>query len=256
MLSDSGNTYDHETLHNWVVVQRKKTDPCTTERIRNGDVVVNKGLAREIRNWCEGEVKKIASDRARQSNEIRQQQRQAHKLAYGGWAERDRVHVFVDNSNIFAGLGELRRVVDIPRLAAHFEDNRRVMERVVVGSSGRQAHWEKWKAAGYTVSRDERRGREVFVDEALIAQLLGSASKTFPSPGRILVLATGDGNSNSGRVTFPDAIERALRNEWFVCVYTWKAKCNPVYKTLARTEEAFRLKYLDDAHDLWDVEVD
>jgi hypothetical protein len=29
-----------------------------------------------------------------------------------------------------------------------------------------------------------------------------------------------------------------------------------VYKTLARAEEAFRLKYLDDAHDLWNVEVD
>jgi hypothetical protein len=219
-------------------------------------MVVNTGLARDIQNWCEEEVKTIASDRDRQKTEIRQQELQTQQPAYGGWEERDRVHVFVDNSNIFAGLSELRRVVDIPKLAAHLEDGRRVVERVVVGSSATQGHWEKWKDAGYTVSRDKRRGKEVFVDEALIAQLLNSACNQFPSPGRILVLATGDGNSNSGRASFPDVVEKALRHKWFVCVYTWKAKCNPNYKIMAQSQEGFRLKYLDDAPGLWDVEVE
>jgi hypothetical protein len=255
MLPETGNSYEHKLLHEWVVVQRRRTDPCTTERIRNGEIIEVKGLARKIRDWCETEVKKIATDRLRQEKEI-QQQCQAQQPGYGDWKQRDRVHVFVDNSNIFTGLDELKGVLDISRLAAHLEGGRRVEERVVVGSSGKQEHWKKWKDAGYTVSRDERRGKEVFVDDALIAQLLGSAGKRFPSPGRVLVLATGDGNSNSGRVNFPDAVERALVNKWYVCVYTWKAKCNPVYKTMAHNQPGFCLKFIDDAPDLWDVEAD
>ena len=247
MLRETGTTFEHRMIHDWVVTQRRRTDPATQERIRNGEIVPNTGLQRAIKNWCEAERKTIVNDRRRQDHEI-QQQRQPRQARYGSWEQRDRVHVFVDNSNIFAGLDD--RVLDIPRLAAHLKGGCSAEERVVVGSSGEQRHWETWKEVGFSVSRDERRGKEVFVDEALIAQMQRTAARTFPPPGRILVLATGDGNTNHGRATFPEAVAIALAHEWFVCVYTWKAKCNPVYKTLLN-QPGFRLKFLDDAPSLW-----
>jgi hypothetical protein len=245
MLCESGITYEHCELHEWVVTKRQKTDPTTTEKIRNGEMRPNKHLARTIRKWCEDEVKAIASDRRRQGREIKEQRQAQQPRAYGDWDERDRVHIFVDDSNIFRGL-EDGCVPDIPKLVAHLEGGQCVEERVVVGSSGKHNHWEKWKEARYMVSRDPRQGKEVFVDDALVAQLLGSAAKMFPPPGRILVLVTGDGNDNHGRVSFPEAVYAALRHQWYVRVYTWKAKCNPKYKVLAHSQPGFSLKYLDD----------
>jgi hypothetical protein len=168
------------------------------------------------------------------------------------------VHVFVDDSNVFVGASKKKWRLDIQGLATHLEGGRTAEERIVVGSKGSIQKWGEWEQANYQVARDPRGGKEVFVDDALSSQLRDTASRTFPAPGRVLVLATGDGNSNHGRTNFPDAVERALLNQWFVIVYAWKAGCHTTYKVMhAKQQPGFRLIYLDDAPaSIRELEVD
>jgi chromosome segregation ATPase len=50
------------------------------------------------------------------------------------------------------------------------------------------------------------------------------------NPPHTLVLLTGDGNSNNDRVSFPEVILTAVRNDWNVEVWAWKAATSQVYK--------------------------
>ena len=101
-------------------------------------------------------------------------------------------------------------------------------------------------ALQYTVAADARRGREHFVDDALHAQLMRTASRSFEPP-RALALLTGDGNANSGRTTFPDCVERALQNGWHVELVSWRSSMHAVYTRFEREyADYFRIRFLDD----------
>ncbi|KAK3235006.1 hypothetical protein CYMTET_54769 [Cymbomonas tetramitiformis] len=127
------------------------------------------------------------------------------------------------------------------------EAGRRVQERVVVGSAGAHKTWQTWQAAGYQISVEPNEGKEVFVDDALLAQLSRTASRTF-EPRRTLMLLTGDGNANGGRATFPESVEIALRNRWRVEVHAWRNSVNNVYCAFASEYPGhFTLQFLDDA---------
>jgi hypothetical protein len=173
---------------------------------------------------------------------------------FGSWDERTSVHIFVDNSNVTVNAE--RRVVNVARLAKHLEGGREPMERFVCGSRGHQ--WEdRWRDVGYTPHFDPRDGPEHFVDDALIAQAQRTADKEFPRPGRIMVLVTGDANENHGRVNFREVVMKALKNNWLVEVHSWKQKCNRWYVEQSHSsfmQGRFRLKYLDDAPRLWELE--
>jgi len=44
--------------------------------------------------------------------------------------------------------------------------------------------------------------------------------------GQVLVLVTGDGNINNGQTSFPIVIERVLRANWSVEIWSWKTSLN------------------------------
>jgi hypothetical protein len=126
---------------------------------------------------------------------------------------------------------------------------------------GKGEWWKtRWSDAGYEIAFDPRSGPEHFVDDALIAQAMSAANKDFPAPGRVLVLVTGDANENCGRVNFRQLVTNALSHHWFVEVHSWRRSCSSWYKDMRDHSDpavraGFRLKYLDDATDVWKAGV-
>ena len=107
----------------------------------------------------------------------------------------------------------------------------------------------KWEFLGYNVSAERGGGPEQFVDDALHASLLRTAGKTFEPP-RILALLTGDGNSNGGRTTFPECVERALVNGWHVELITWRRSMSNTFSIFEREyANRFRIRFLEDISD-------
>jgi hypothetical protein len=93
---------------------------------------------------------------------------------------------------------------------------------------------------------DARRGKEVFVDEALMSQMGKTASRTYEPP-HTLALVTGDGNNNFGRASFPEHIDTALLHGWHVELYSWRGSVSGVYRQYAKAYPAqFKVIYLDD----------
>ena len=128
---------------------------------------------------------------------------------------------------------------------AYLAAGRAVAERHVAGS--RRLDPAPWRALGYTVHRDARRGPEAHVDDVLIAQAL-NAARVSRAPRRTLVLATGDGNGNGGRASYPQVVEAALDRGWAVEVVAWRFKLHRAYGRLAaRRPGDCAVRLLDDA---------
>ena len=64
-------------------------------------------------------------------------------------------------------------------------------------------------------------------------QILGKLGQ-FRNSGRTLVLLTGDGNDNAGRMSFVDAVDRALQEGWAVEVWAWRGSTSRRYIDFAR----------------------
>lgn len=154
---------------------------------------------------------------------------------------------FVDESNLVVG-APAGRVVNIGKLVQIIHQSRKTMETVVVGSGSnatKSTHWKRWRQAGYTVMNDPRRGKEVFVDEALLAQLGKTAARTYQPP-RVLALVTGDGNQNHDRASFPDHLQTALLHGWHVELYSWKRSVHSCYSKFAEEySKKFKIIHLD-----------
>jgi hypothetical protein len=247
ILVCTGSTFEHTSIYKWVVRQGNRTDPQTNEPLDSPQMTKNSGLRRTIRDWCDDEVLLLKQE----DEAIRRSAKQSASSRPRGSGSRpkkhvEQAHIFVDDSNLMLGGASpgLAHNIDIGKFAKHVEREVVVEERVVVGSGHlRKAEWE---AALYTVIQDPRRGKEFFVDEALIAQMTKTASREF-EPRRTLILVTGDGNANAGRHNFPEALEAALRNKWRVRVYAWKGSAHRNYVAMASEYKAeFRLVYLDD----------
>ena len=147
------------------------------------------------------------------------------------------------------GLGSpLSAKLDVSKLVHFVEGERTARERVLIGSVATLgASRTEWERLGYVVAVNPHRGPEHFVDDALHAQLMQTAAKTF-APPRVLALLTGDGNCNEGRTTFPQCVERALANGWHVELISWRQSTNTVYKAFEREyPHLFRIRYLDGA---------
>ena len=68
------------------------------------------------------------------------------------------------------------------------------------------------------------------------------------APPRTLVLATGDGNGNGGRASYPQVVEAALDRGWAVEVVAWSCKLHRAYRRLEqRHPGALAVRLLDDA---------
>lgn len=181
--------------------------------------------------------------------------------------QEERVHIFIDNSNIYLG----SRYVSNPttrkvecdfsiRIKTHALSNviiharSHVEQRIVYGSSPprNNAIWKKWEEAGYSVCLFHRTPGmgEQLVDDALVARI-NNAILTYPA--RTLVLLTGDGNGNDGRVSFHNTICLAIQHGWKVELWAWKVTTSAKYYELARAYEGqnvFSLNFLDDYRDL------
>jgi hypothetical protein len=148
--------------------------------------------------------------------------------------QRMKIHVFIDDSNVFIGAekqcaedasGVRQEWVDVRGMVRAIEKGRWTEKQVVVGSGrATDPRFAAYKQQGYevTVMERGRKGGEVGVDDTLQAGALMETSKRF-SDNRCLVLVTGDGNPNYDRVSFPQVAEAALQHGWSVEVWAWKA---------------------------------
>jgi hypothetical protein len=168
--------------------------------------------------------------------------------------KKNKIHVFIDDSNVFFGglnRGRTRGTasprsvaptpdegsgsdcssdgaadapwVDIDAMLRVIQSGRWTEKQLVVGSGHAEAgRWARYRRSGYETQVLERTsgGKEVGVDDTLHAAMLAEANKQF-GEARTLVLLTGDGNGNNGRMSFPAAAEIALQNGWKVEVWAW-----------------------------------
>jgi hypothetical protein len=150
----------------------------------------------------------------------------------GEWKEKEqrtKLHVFVDDSNVFYGginqCANQGEVVDMKALLRVIQQGRRAEELIVVGSgTGGESRWRDYDDAGYTkhILPKGANGREIGVDDTLLSLVMRETNKQFTNlHERRLVLVTGDGNDNIGRVTFPEVVESALGKGWTVEVWSW-----------------------------------
>jgi ankyrin repeat protein len=251
MLVETGNTYQYDALHRWVVVDGQRMDPGTNVSFSNVAIARNKALQRQIREWCEKVVADLIRGKNNREHSVQLQlQATVDSTQESQWAA-DAAHIFVDDSNLMAG-AQGNPSLNLRNLITSVEGRRNIKERIVIGSTGatgeRSPHWEIWERAQYQLGigvRDPNTGREVFVDEALQVQMARTAASVY-RPGRVLVLITGDGNRNDGRVRFPEIVEIALRHGWCVELYSWASSTHSVYKEFDREYVGFfKLHFLD-----------
>jgi hypothetical protein len=232
------HAYEHLRIKKWFD-DGNTIEPSTGEDLSDGliEIVRNEQLQRTIKNWCQEQLRRWGQEgRIEISTPLPTPV-----------AQRTSVHVFVDHSNIAIGAARnTAQALDVASLVRFVEGDRTIHDRVVIGSYQSDVGRAAWEQHGYKVEADRRRGPAHFVDDALHAQLMRTAERTF-APGRILALLTGDGNDNEGRTTFPESVEMALRNDWHVELFTWKRSASRVYSKFQREySEHFQLLYLDD----------
>ena len=184
---------------------------------------------------------------------------------YRSIIEDEKVHVFIDYSNIIIG----SKIVFNPLSNINYKDelialipskldelvisSRKSVEKHIYGSISRmQENVENcWKELNYHAAFSVRTGRhnnEKFVDDVLVSQMNSSILKYKSLPGspRILVLLTGDGNENFGRASFLDSVNFALREGWKVELWAWQSSLNKKYIELQESHEKFTIYFLDD----------
>ena len=234
ILVETGNIFEHENVYRWVVAEKKRQDPQTGQSFTNPQIVPVASLRREIRNWCEEQAERMRRNNATPHSTVAEV------------SAPTQIHIFVDASNIELGARSARAgPVPIDRLTQFVKRGRSVQQSVVVGSASLREL--EWRTHGYETHKDPRRGREIFVDEALQAQIMSTARRTFQPP-RVLALLTGDGNQNGDRTTFLDCVEAALQHGWHVEVCSWQASLHRSYLAFAEQYPGRVLvRYLEDA---------
>lgn len=148
------------------------------------------------------------------------------------YAETVRIYIDVSNIN-----GALDADLNQPNSTYHerlievVEDGREAKSRFVGASvlpEDVESATNMWRERGYksTVLPREVHGKEVAVDECIHAAIAMDISKQFVRKPR-LVLLTGDGNDNGGRVSsFPEVVQQALVAGWCVEVWSSRRLCN------------------------------
>ena len=228
----SNHSYEYDGITEWFA-RGNDRDPITNEPMppSQRSIIINGGLQRDIRAWCEGKVGEWTQVVA--------------APVPAAVPQRVGIHVFVDHSNVSIGARRTGRQLDVEQMIRSVEGDREAKKGFVAGSQMTDDHKAAWERCGYTVALDERAGPERFVDEALHAAMMDDVSRNFPER-RVLVLLTGDGNANEGRTTFPSCLEHALTRDWDVEVFSWRSGASSVYAAMDEQYPAFRLRYLDE----------
>jgi hypothetical protein len=161
------------------------------------------------------------------------------------------LHVFVDNSNIFAGAQRVAKHVEayvpwpairlyVRNFITLIEGSKPVATRVYAGSvpPGSEDLWQYARDRGYNtdllrkVETDDGRLAEQGVDELLhlkIANVLLDADQP-----EVLVLATGDGRVTTYGTGFGLQAERALKRDWCVEVWSWREQLSGTFARLGK----------------------
>jgi hypothetical protein len=160
-------------------------------------------------------------------------------------------HIFIDNSNVFCGAQRAAKTKEpaAPRLAVRIqyktlfelvEHGHDVDTRVLAGSvpPGNENLWNHAEEAGYEttllqkVAKDDGKLGEQGVDEMLHLKI-ANALLDFDPP-QTLVLVTGDGGASDFGTSFLKQVERALKREWTVYVWSWREQLSPKFSKLTR----------------------
>ena len=165
--------------------------------------------------------------------------------------KKQRIHVFIDNSNIFGGAQNAAAKYEphIPwqavrvyfkNLVKLVEEERKVGTRELAGSvpPGNEMLWKYARSMGYNtdllrrVEADEGRLKEQGVDEMLHLKIANALLDNETTDR--LVLVTGDGKKSDYDTSFPGMAERALRLGWKVEVWSWSNALSNKWKRLLK----------------------
>ena len=180
--------------------------------------------------------------------------------------KNEKVHIFVDHSNVSMGAQfvpdgqgytrDLSTRVSARRVHDLVNFERTPCQQVCFGSvaQGRPSQsltFAYWRDQGYKTHIAERssKGKEQFVDEGLIAHMLHSVIQ-HQGQGRTLALVSGDGNNNGDAEgpSFLTVVRQAINSGWKVEIWAWRATCSRNYLRLANEmaeQSNFSLHYLD-----------
>ena len=90
--------------------------------------------------------------------------------------------------------------------------------------------------------------KEALVDNALCGEALQliTHNRSDHRDKQVLVLATGDGNSNGGQLSFKRLVESALLQNWDVELWSWKNCLHQSYLDFQQSHpNQFTIQYLD-----------
>ncbi len=172
-------------------------------------------------------------------------------------------HLFFDNSNIWGGANDLRKVNEPTAHWAAFRiywhnlfqlltQGSQVKEAILAGSVP-PACAELWKFArneGFStdllhrIEKDDGGTREQGVDELLHLKIANCMLDNDPRD-HSLIIATGDGSESDFGTGFRGQIERALKKGWEVKLWSWKPTLNGCYPRLAAKFPNLSVKLLD-----------
>lgn len=169
-------------------------------------------------------------------------------------------HIFVDNSNLFIGAQVTAQRLEpaIPKgsirvyyrnLFQLIEQSYLPVKRVLAGSvpPGNDHLWNHAKAWGYDtallrrIAIDAGKQREQGVDEILHLRIAESLMDY--DPPQALVLVTGDGGLGDFGTSFLRQIERALKRNWRVDLWSWSACLSKKFREISNPN--FRIMVLD-----------
>ena len=178
-------------------------------------------------------------------------------------ADKNRVFIYWDNSNIFHGAQDeavVREGVDARRrVRVNFKNllrlahaDRPVAKALVAGSipPALRAVWDRMRDEGVEVRLFDRgasdRSEQEVPDRVLQLRMLEDAVDFNGSPG-VAVMLTGDGKGFHAGAGFHRTLERMHRKGWKVEILSWGNSCNQRMRKWA--EEVGAFVALDDFYD-------
>lgn len=190
-----------------------------------------------------------------------------------GTEEGQSIHIFVDQSNIEVGAQFVRRrpttrsgatsgdlQINATGLYHRLLSGRGGADRVVeahcfgsFGSHDDESRVRKpFERAGFKVHMVQRPRScgEQFVDDAMAGAMAYSVLESKMGSSKrqhTLVLVSGDGNDNHGRISFRKAVDAALAFGWRVEVWGCRHSINHIYRDYAshKYPAAFKVIFLD-----------
>lgn len=147
------------------------------------------------------------------------------------------IHIFWDNSNVWGGIGHIKTTVEpsVPwyALRVHFRNlyeliskGRLIETKIMAGSVPPECEdlWEYARNLGFNTDLLTRvdNGLNVSCEQAvdeLLHLKMANAILDFDPP-QTMVLLSGDSKDSDYGTSFPKQLERALKKDWSVEVYT------------------------------------